>query len=499
MAGEAGNIASFISGRPPEYFIPFAWAVLFFTVLYLIFDTRLPKAAFIRWSAAAIVLVAVTCSVQSASARESVLSAFDINVTDTALQSFNYQYNGFIGAFVTNMFSTQVERPPNYSQETMEKLLEGYEAVEADPEAEKFDVVVVLSESFFDARKLPSVTFESNPLPNYDRLLQDPRCRSGTLYTTAAGGGTVRPEFGLLTGLSTDYLPSGSTPYWFVNRPLSGYVSLYKEAGYAVNAIHPYLRKFYSRDSAYPYLGFDRFYDQEDIGELVDDVYFNGGRISDYTSAQAVMNLMDKEKGPAFTFVITMENHQPYSTPKKEDIEIQVTSSALSPDTLGQLQDYTNGLYNADAMLGTLAEWIAAREKPTVLVFFGDHLPSLGANWKAYMETGYFDSSLSTMDPEMRRVQYSTPFIVYSNRDLQWDMFPEHTGNEISDYNLLNAVARATGSARSPFMEYLADWRQRIPYYNVRLNLPRTEDIRTFTSGHRLFTYDRLIGSDWSG
>ena len=74
------------------------------------------------------------------------------------------------------------------------------------------------------------------------------------------------------------------------------------------------------------------------------------------------------------------------------DIQIKVTSPDLSEPALTALTTYTQGLYDADQMLGDLAGWIDQRERPTVLQFFGDHLPTLGPNYMAYNETGFVNT-----------------------------------------------------------------------------------------------------------
>ena len=52
------------------------------------------------------------------------------------------------------------------------------------------------------------------------------------------------------------------------------------------------------------------------------------------------------------------------------------------------LEVYTEGVRDADAMLGRLTAYFAEREEPVVLVFYGDHLPYLGDNQKGYAELG---------------------------------------------------------------------------------------------------------------
>ena len=496
MASQVGELTSFLSGNVPDLFWQLTAALLLWTLALGLLATALPRSFFWRWSAAAILVLyahTLTCSPANT---EALLNRFGMSTFDSALQSSNYAANGFVGAFTINILSLRVSPPEGYSRQTMEDLLSGYPAVEADPEAEQFDVVVVLSESFFDARILPGVSFSENPLTNYDRLLDDPNCYSGMLYTTALGGGTVRPEFGILTGLTTDYLPDVTTPYWYVTEDLPTYVSNYKDAGYTTLALHPYDAKFYSRNTAYPHLGFDAFYSETDMYGLV-SVISKRGYVADQSTAQAIQLLMDQQEEPTFLFTITMENHQPYRALDETDIRIQVDCPALSEESHTALTTYIQGLYDADRMLGMLAEWIDSRERPTVLVFFGDHLPTLGSNFMAYNETGFVDTSDGTSTEEQQKL-YSTPFLIYSNRELEGGLFENHTGNQVSDYNLLNSLARSTGMARTPYMELLADFYGTAPFYNVRLDLPQNDAVSPFTRGMRLVTYDRVLGNGWS-
>ena len=470
-------------------------ALVCWTIFLALTKADLPRGWFYRLSAASLVLVLVWSFCANRERTKTMLARFDMSTYDTALQRSNYSANGFVGGFALNVLTMRIEPPEGYTQETMQHLLELYQPVPASGQ-EEFDVIVILSESFFDARILPGVEFSQNPLERYDELLERPNCYSGTLYTTASGGGTVRPEFGMLTGLTTDYLPDVTTPYWFVNEEVPSYVSICKDAGYDTLAIHPYDRTFYARNQAYPYLGFDRFLDMEDLSQLVTAEYKR-----DYITDQSTLKLMEKcldeAEAPTFMFVITMQNHQPYNAMDPADIQIKVTSPDLSEPALTALTTYTQGLYDADQMLGELADYIDQRERPTVVVFFGDHLPTLGSNYLAYRESGLFDPTDGLTPEELEQV-YSTPYVIYSNRELEFDFFKQNRDNPISDYNMLNAVYRAVGLPRTPYMEMLADFYRDYPYYNVRLEIPVHSTRENFLKAMELVTYDRVLGHRWS-
>lgn len=497
MLSQTGDLTSFLSGGQPLWFWPGAALLLILVLLLFAAGTRLSLSPFPRWSAAALLVLAVNLSVSTPQRVQDLLGRFGMSAFDSALQSSNYSANGFVGAFMLNLLNMDVHPPAGYSEQAIQALLEEFPAVPADPDVPLYDVVVVLSESFFDPRSLPGVTFSQNPLSNYDRLLEDSNCQSGMLYTTAVGGGTVRPEFAILTGLTTDYLPNVTTPYWYVQQEVSSYVSHYKQAGYTTLALHPYDKKFYSREGAYPLLGFDAFYGQEEIGSLA-EITWKRNYISDHTTAQAIQALADNAQQPVFLFAITMENHQPYGALDPSNISIQVDAPALSQESLTALTTYTQGLYDADQMLGELASWVDSRERPTVLVFFGDHLPTLGANHLAYNESGFVNTLDGFSQEELDKL-YSTPFLIYSNRDLAPGLLTSQSGNQISDYNLLNTVVRSTGMGRTCYMELLFQFFQTAPYYNIRLQLPETQEIARFTQTMGLITYDRLLGENWSG
>ena len=77
-------------------------------------------------------------------------------------------------------------------------------------------------------------------------------------------------------------------------------------------------------------------------------------------------------------------------------------------------------------------------------------------------------------------------------------LLQQGSDNHISDYNLLNSVLRSTGMSTTAYTELLADFYSTVPFYNVRLLQPETEDSAFFTRAMRLITYDRLLGKGWS-
>ena len=488
MAGEAGSLLSFLSGGLPKYM---ALAILFLVLwcaglalLKLRLSIRQTNRLF--FAASAISLCAVFCS--SLPRMTNFLARFTIYTEFTMLQNLNYTENGFIGAFILNLNSMGLQQPRGYSKDYTEQLLAGYTG--APSAGEDFDVILVLNESFCDLREMPGITFSRDPLTHYDALLSRDNCYSGALFTNAIGGGTVRPEFEILTGLSTEALPSGATPYEYVTSPLESYVSNYKDAGYRTVAMHPYDPNFYARNNAYPYLGFDAFYTHDELAQM-GELTYKRGYTTDESLEALIEQELDQSEGPIFLFAITMQNHQPFTPLPKEEIAITVSSDRLSQDNLDAVTTYTQGLYDADQMLGRLADYVDRRERPTLLIFFGDHKPTLGANFAAYDESGYF-SATDNYNFEARKLMYSTPFLFYSNRELKPGLFTQNTGNELSSYYLLDAAALCTEFQRTPYMELLLDCYRVSPMYNERLVIPMTSELQESIRARHSITYERL-------
>ena len=488
MAGEAGSLLSYLSGGLPKWMPQAILLLAVWCIGLAVLRLRLPirRKERLFFAASAISLCAVFCSGQAR--MTAMLEHFGIYPEQTVLQLFNYKENGFIGAFVLNLNTMGLQQPKGYSREFVERLLSGYKETESS--VGNFDVILVLSESFCDLREMPGLTFSENPLPRYDELLHHGNCYSGTMYTNAIGGGTVRPEFEILTGLSTEALPSGATPYEYVNRPLESYVSNYQNAGYRTVAMHPNTATFYARNTAYPNLGFDLFYSFDELYEMGELTYKRGYTTDQYLET-CIEQVLDQSEEPTLLFAITMQNHQPYAPMPQEEIGLSVSSGRLSRENLDAVTTYVQGLQDADQMLGALADYIDMRDRPTVLIFFGDHKPTLGANLAAYDESGFFPA-FNNFYPEARKKMYSTPFLIYANRPLNPGIFTENTGNSLSTYYLMDAVALCTGFQRTPYMNLLLNCYDTVPYYNTRLAMEETPEVEKFVRAVHSGTYERL-------
>jgi phosphoglycerol transferase MdoB-like AlkP superfamily enzyme len=247
------------------------------------------------------------------------------------------------------------------------------------------DIVVVQSESFFDPRILHG--YEHGDLtPNLDRLAA--QGDSGPLHVPTFGGGTIRTEFEVLTGLSLRYFDDLQFPYLqLTNKVVPGMVRTLRAHGYTTLAIHGNDSAFWNRNTAFKAIGFDRFVAQNDFPR---PAVLDGQYMADRAMTDQIMTQLKHAGPPQLVFAISIEAHGPYDVEPADAAARDAipVPPGVEGDDRRELQNYLYHLRHADQELGRLAGLLARRERPTLLLFYGDHLPALAG---AYETLGFVD------------------------------------------------------------------------------------------------------------
>lgn len=330
------------------------------------------------------------------------------------------------------------------------------------------DVIVILSEAFWDLTKLSDCAFSEDPLKNYRAIAaQNP---SGELVVSVFGGGTVNTEFEVLTGLTTNGMDVNTVPYT-LDLPANTFsmASYFKQQGYDTVAVHPYDANFYNRAKGYPSLGFDEFVSQQ---ELTVPASYSGPYISDETFLNQLEQTLDQQEEPTFLFGITMGNHGLYAAKfTAEEKVIQVQNSSYTPEELDIVEGATEGTRRADVMLGELYDYVQNRDRPTVVVVFGDHLPALSGGFSQYVSAGMVDGEwwVTAWSEEQRQQMYSSPYVVFSNYDTGHPY--QADGEAISSYYLFPLLQDYIGAPQTALLNFLQTCYQEAPVYNMHQNL----------------------------
>jgi len=279
---------------------------------------------------------------------------------------------------------------------------------EEDPLQKKPNVVLIMSESFWDLDLLPGVILTPDPYETLEAIKKE--SLYGMLEVPVFAGGTSNTEFEILTSISTHFNPEG---YMIFNRDIQGptasLAGIFRRQGYQSVGLHPFWGWYYNRDEIYADLGFNTFISEE---------YLNrprvvGNYISDATAVDHIETLIEDTDEPLFLYTITMQNHGPFDDGRYDEGGLALEVKAEADQVL--MQNYAQGMADAIESLDNLLEALENHEEDTLVVFFGDHLPLLGDNMSSFEGNGLFDGRES---PEERELKLkTTPLVIWSNYD----------------------------------------------------------------------------------
>ena len=379
---------------------------------------------------------------------------------------------GFPYCFCHQFTTYPVDKPEGFSKSEAA----GWETGGQTGLGKDVSVILVMNEAFSDLTDQPMFnwTEETDPLPNLHALQKDPHALSGHIVVPGFAGGTANTEFDVLTGMQTNALSVTATSAMrVVNRNLDSLFRVFGADGYRTSFYHPGDAWFYNRENVYRWLGAEHEVFAKDMknleykGRWVTDDYMAGLIEEEFETAVS-------EGRPLFNYTTTIQNHMSYTADKYGEGHTFApvsTTADISPETRSMLEVYTEGVRDADAMLGRLTAYFAEREEPVVLVFYGDHLPYLGDNQKGYAELG---SEVSIPENEREDIlcSYKTPYVLWANDaaadTLNWNEavaaldLPE--GGVLSASFLGSVLLDLTGRAgESPWFDFLSSLRQIAP------------------------------------
>jgi phosphoglycerol transferase MdoB-like AlkP superfamily enzyme len=244
------------------------------------------------------------------------------------------------------------------------------------------NIIVVQSESFFDARRI-FAGLDPSVMREWDKTIASAAV-SGRVEVAAWGANTVRTEFAFLSGLDPKTLGVHRfNPYR--KMALQGVPTLatfLKKMGYRTVCVHPYPASFYTRDHVFPKLGFDEFIDVK----AFNDVDKFGPYTGDIALGEKVKSVLQDATQPTFIFVITMENHGPLHWEKVTAEESATLFNLPLPHACDELAVYVRHLRNANTMLGNLRAHLETTQTPSWLCWYGDHVPIMPSVYTALGE-----------------------------------------------------------------------------------------------------------------
>ncbi len=395
-------------------------------------------------------------------------------------QTQNYSYNGFLLGFTINISNIIIKKPEGYGNVKIEEIENELNTYEKKGEV-KPDIVVIMSESLADVTKIDGLEFSSDPMPRFREIGK--KGITGEVYVPVLGGKTANTEFEFLTGYNVKHLPEGSVPYQqHIKNDINSLARYLKEDDYLTTAIHNNIPEFWNRKKVYDYMGFDRFIS---IEEFEDPFYF-GSWISDADMMDKIVETLEEnEEKSQMIFAVTVQNHAPYYVPGGVE-EVKVEGD-LSTEDKEMLSRYATGVKISDNDLYELYNYIEKREKPTILCYFGDHLPG---GFSMYRSHPYYTNMKVGSS---RKDMFATPYIIWSNYKQEPDVI--NLG-----VNALSGLMLDYADARLPkFYGYMANQYQdqlmsEHTYFDIKSIY---ENIQKLRKNEYQIMYDDLFGKKY--
>ncbi len=396
-----------------EYSLDMHWWKLALAALllavFVFLGTRVKSASLkpvVRVTAALVVVLGFGASLKVAYSRESLYNNFKVPYRYNIAEVFNTL--GFNYCFLYNLGLYKVDAPQGFDKAEIAALEKS--ELPGVPEFRP-DVIIIMCEAFTDLADEACFTYteEENPLKAYHEAVSR-NAVSGHLLVPNYGAGTANTEFDVLTGMQTNMVGNTSS-FRLIHKSTKSLASVFADAGYYDFFMHPGESWFYNRNSVYKYLGID----DQTFKDAFDESDYKGQMISDAAFLDELRKeLADRaDRAPLFAYTVTIENHQSYwygklgvdtpYAPLADGLEL----GGASADSIST---YMEGVKDSSEMLLNFCNYMDTLERPTLVVFFGDHRPNLGS---APAELGLNYNDFTTLENTVD--SFSVPFMIRAN------------------------------------------------------------------------------------
>lgn len=311
-----------------------------------------------------------------------------------------YRDNGFCYCFGASLLTGGVEEPEDYSDQTVKEIKN--EIILPETSEDTPNLIFVQLESFFDPNYMMNLTFVENPVPNFQKLREN--YPSGLLSVPSIGAGTVNTEFEVLTGMNLSHFGVGEYPYMTIVDSACPETIAYNllQIGYRTHAIHNNNATFYDRDIVYANLSFETFTSMEymDLDPLTDFTPTQWAK--DEVLTQEILKCLNSSEEKDFVFTVSVQPHGRYPTEYLEGYGYLPIEGMEDIERKIGFEYYLAQLQQTDAFVGELVRVLSDFDEKTVVLFYGDHMPSFNIQPE---ELTYGD-------------EQSTEYVIWANYDI---------------------------------------------------------------------------------
>lgn len=378
-------------------------------------------------SIAALLLVGLPITTQAAQG-SNILASYFSNIAQ------GYADYGFVYGFSTSVVGRGMSKPDDYSEETVdaiETLVNSSKEQTTVSKGSEPNIICVLLESFTDPYEVNFLNMSEDPIPNFHNL--ESNYSTGYLTVPVVGAGTANTEFEVLTGMSMQYFGTGEYPYKTILKQTDceSIASDLSKIGYGTHVVHNNTATFYSRNNAFSMMGFDTFTSKELMN--IQSYTPNGSWATDDILVPETIKTLDSTPNqPDFTYTITVGTHGDYPKTPVIANPVYTVSGVDDEEKKNQWTYYINQLNEVDTFLNDLITELSKRDEDTIVVAFGDHLPTMGLE----------DSDMKSGDI------YKTKYVTWNNMGLK------KQDADLYAYQLMASITDSTGIHEGTILNY---------------------------------------------
>ncbi|MDY6460505.1 LTA synthase family protein [Acinetobacter faecalis] len=326
-------------------------------------------------------------------------------------------YPTFLVSKILDSVDEYINMPTAISKSQIENLFHteksNHKVVRID---ETPNIIIIMNEAFWDVSSLKDESIPKNITPTINNNVIT------NFISPSFGGGTAQVEFEVLSSLNV-FINKEKLAYTHqLNKPVYSLPRYMHSLGFNTTAIHNNDKYFYNRHIAYKNLGFDRFISIEDmtVPSIRDNYKNDGGWMTDALLYKQIKNLLNQsDKFPQFIHAITVENHFDYNDDRFGANNFLIKNDKISTKNKRALNTYLSGLKRADYYYNDLIKEAQKIERPTIIIFFGDHLPNLG---DIYLKYGFFKDKNEELNKN-KEIFFRTPLAIWSNINIDQGKF----------------------------------------------------------------------------
>ena len=431
--GQIAEAAEIMPNFRPHFPGFFVAAILMVPVLFPFLQSRM-RAVNRRWLRIALPFAGL---------------AFALLVTRTVLlqdpnMHIPYQYDimyeqtGFVRGLWETRPKDQLTEPEDYGPERVRAVLSGYEGEPLAEDAVRPDIFFIMSESLFDLYRDGKLRMNRDPLALLKEIQEEGT--GADYFSPNLGGGTFFSEYEVLTGYRAQDTPGALfNNHAATKEGMAGVVRTLLDAGYETTAIHAHGGSYYNRIFNYGRFGIRRmlFSDtglpeiSEKIGNYPKDLPLFRIMIEDYEK--------NRTDAPWFCHCVTYQNHggYDYTDYGRRDVVVSNRSGRAK----NAAENFLNGSLEHMEAVRWLLDYFTERERPVVVVLWGDHAPNIGSFGMDFGEG------------KATAPYYRTPLFVWNNYGADLSIGEE----AVAAYRLGAIVLNRIGFRSDPYLNWLAE------------------------------------------